>query len=351
MTGRAPSEGVLTMRDIGRTITVWAAVIAILALLQPLNERLGRQRLLLGYAQPTTVTRVLQHDAPAMTGVVVGAMLGGFREVAASMIWMKTHELWHHGKGTAWDALSLMRIVTLLDPHWLEPWRITGWHCAYNLYVETDDPKQKADLLEMGVNVLKEGISWNPDRYDLYFELGWTFFDKIRDYEESTKWFEAAIQFRHPEYIERLIAHAYERIPEVDRALEWYDYCLKRRPNDQTAAGATITIRERYLPAWRLLRQHRYQEAIAEADKYLAVNPNGTIPLHLKAHIYEQAGDFDKAIQWWHTAGETMALDSYARAKVAQLCAELGRPAPREPSYFYRQAEEMAVRHELDAGP
>ena len=31
-----------------------------------------------------------------MTGVIVGAMLG-FREVAASMLWMKTHSMWHTG--------------------------------------------------------------------------------------------------------------------------------------------------------------------------------------------------------------------------------------------------------------
>jgi len=270
------------------------------------------------------------------------------------MLWMKTHEMWHSGKGTYWDALSLMRVVTLLDPHWLEPWRITGWHCAYNLYVETDDPQQRANMLEMGVNVLKEGISWNPDRYDLYFELGWTYFDKIRDYKEAAKWFEAAIQFDHPEYIERLIAHAFERLPEIDRALEWYDFCLKRRPNDQTAVGATLTIRERYLPAWRLLEQRRYAEAIREADKYLTVSPRDSIPLHLKAHIYEKAGQLDKAIEWWYLAAETAALDVHARAKVAELSARLGRLVPEDATHLYlekQRQKQMRIQREVDVKP
>lgn len=319
----------------------WLVVIGLLVAVQPLYRQVDYERVVLGYAPPTTITKVLQYDAPAMTGVIVGAMLGGFREVAASMLWMKTHSMWHEGGGTQWDALAMMRLTTLLDPHWLEPWRITAWHCAYNLFVETDDPKVKTDLLETGVNVLKEGISWNPDRYDLYLELGWTYFDKIRDYEQASRWLEAALQFEHPEYIERMIAHSWERLPDIDRALEWYDFCIKRRPNDHTAIGATITIRERYLPAWQLMNQGRYEEALAATNEYLAVAPEATIPQHLKALIYERAGDYEHALQQWQMAADIGALNAHARAKVAYLSELLGRPVPDEPSYLYRKRMEQ----------
>jgi len=325
------------MRNRTNTIVGWLVVIALFVAVQPLYKQIDYERVVLGYAPPTTVTKVLQYDAPAMTGVIVGAMLGGFREVAASMMWMKTHSMWHAGEGTQWDALSLMRITTLLDPHWLEPWRITAWHCAYNLFVETDDPVKKTDLLETGVNVLKEGISWNPDRYDLYFELGWTYFDKIRDYEQASRWLEASLRFEHPEFVERMIAHSWERLPDIDRALEWYDYCLKSRPNDHTAIGATITIRERYLPAWQAMQERRFDEALALTDEYLRVAPDATIPQHLKALIYERAGDYERALNQWQMAADTAALNAHARAKVAHLSELLGRPVPAEPSYLYRQ--------------
>lgn len=332
-----------------KIIVTWIILIGLFAGLQPLHHTVSTERLMRGYARPTQVTKILQYDAPAMTGVIVGAMLGGFREVAASMLWMKTHSMWHSGRGTYWDALYLMRMTTLLDPHWLEPWRITAWHCAYNLYVETDDPEVQAQLLQMGVDVLKEGISWNPDRWDLYFELGWTYFDKIRDYDEAARWLGAAIQFEHPEYVERLIAHGYERLPDIPKALEWYDYCLKRRPNDHTAIGATITIRERYLPAWRMMEEGRYDEAIAHVDKYLTVSPTNTIALHLKAHIYEQAGDYMRAREQWQLAAETMALNHHARYKVAELSEHLGLPAPAHPSYIYgQQKRQMEVQHEVN---
>jgi len=278
----------------------------------------------------------------------VGAMLGGFREVAASMLWMKTHTMWHSGEGTYWDALYLMRMTTLLDPHWLQPWRITAWHCAYNLYVETDDPEEQAKMLQMGVDVLKEGISRNPDRYDLYFELGWTYFDKIRDYEEAARWLGASTQFEHPEYIERLIAHGYERIPDMPEALKWYDYCLKRRPSDATAKGATITIRERYLPAWRLMEEGRYDEAIEATDEYLTMAPTSTLALHMKALIYEESGNLVKAREQWRLAAETSALNNHARFKVAQLSAAIGLPVPETPAYLYKtqeaQRRQMAIQ-------
>ncbi len=327
----------------------WLVVIALWVGIQPLYKHIDYERTVLGYAPPTTVTKVLQYDAPAMTGVIVGAMLGGFREIAASMMWMKTHSMWHEGGGTKWDALSLMRMTTLLDPHWLEPWRITAWHCAYNLFVETEEPEKRADLLETGVNALKEGISWNPDRYELYFELGWTYFDKIRDYEQASRWLEASLQFEHPEYIERMIAHSWERLPEIDQALEWYDYCLKRRPNDHTAVGATITIQQRYVPAWRMMEAQQFTEAHAAVDEYIAVSPNSIIPLHLKALIYERSGDYERALTQWQMAADTSALNAHARSKVAYLSELLGREVPLEPSYLYRKrmAERAASAQQI----
>jgi hypothetical protein len=196
-----------TKRYVGCAV-VLAAIIAV----QPLSRSVSVDRLVLGLNPPTPWTRILARAAQdpelavtGVTGVIVGAILGGFREVAASMLWMKTDSLWDKGEGTQVEALWTMRLTTLLDPHWLEPWRITGWHLAYNMFVETDKPEEKAKFLQMGVDSLKEGVSWNPDRYDLYFELGWTYFDKVRDYENAVKWLQASIEFPHPEYVDRPI--------------------------------------------------------------------------------------------------------------------------------------------------
>ncbi len=251
----------------------------------PLGERIRYQRLVLGIKQPMPLTKIVDFDPTALTGVMIGAVLGGFRGVAAAMMWVKVHSLWEQGKGTWFDCLQLMRSVTLLDPHWIEPWRVTAWHMAYNLYVETDDVRQRAILLDKAISALKEGISWNPEEVQLFIELAWTYFNKLDDYEQAAKWFRATLHMPHPAYIDRMIAHGYERLPDIPKALDWYDYCLKRDPNDNIAKGATLTIRERYLPAWRLMEEGDYDGALALIDQYLEVEPKGRIALHMRAHI------------------------------------------------------------------
>ena len=324
----------------GVQIIGWVLVVALIAGLQPLSNSVEYDRIVLGMKTPTSLTRMVDFDPTAVTGVIMGAALGGFQGIAASMMWMKMEELWDSGHGTWLACLNVMRTVTLLDPHWLEPWKILGWHLAYNLYVETKDPNLQGEYLRKGLDALKEGVSWNPNTYELYFELAWTYFDKVRDYEEATKWFAAAIEFPHPEFIERMIAHSYERMPDLDRALDWYDYCLKRNPNDGTAQGATTTIRLRYLPAWRLMQAGKYDEAIQRINKYLEIEPNGLIALHVKAHIYEQAGRTQEAFDTWRIAARLSSMDQQARRKTNELAAKLGIPlTPQEqaPSYLMQQ--------------
>ncbi len=331
------------MRIKGYKVGGWLMVLALVVLLQPISDSVNMDRLVLGLRNPTPMTKLIEFDPTAITGVIAGAILGGFREIGASMLWMKTFELWDSGEGASLKALNLMRTVTLLDPHWLEPWRITGWHLAYNLYVETDDPKRRAEFLRLGVNALKEGISWNPNRYDLYFELGWTYFDKIKDYPEAAKWLGAAIQFEHPQYVERLIAHGWERVPDMPRALDWYDYCIKRDPEDGTAYGATLTIRERYSYAWRFVEEGKYDQAIEEINRCLAVSPRSTLALHMKGYIYERAGRLQQALDAWELAAANAALDFHARTKVARISERLGRPVPEYASDIFIERERRAA--------
>lgn len=328
-------------------IVYFAIIIGLVLALQPLDRAVEYDRLVLGLQQPTPWFQIAARGAAGetelavtgVTGVIVGAALGGFREVAATMLWMKTHEYWESGQALQVKALWLMRLVTLLDPHWLEPWRITAWHLAYNLYVETDDPALQSKYLQMGVDCLKEGVSWNPDRYDLYVELGWTYFDKVEDFEEAAKWFEASKFYPHPEYVDRLVGHAYERMPDIPRALDAYDYCLKRDPTDGTAKGATITIRERYLHPWYFMEAGEYDKALALMDTHLLAKPDSTLALHVKGYLAEQAGDTRLAYETWKRAGDGSALDFHAQRRAVELAHQLGIPTKDTPQYIYMQRQ------------
>ncbi len=310
----------------------------------PLRDNIRFQRLVLGVRRPMPLTKIVDFDPTALTGVMIGSILGGFREIGAAMMWAKVHTLWYEGKGTWFECLSVMRAVTLLDPHWIEPWRLTSWHLAYNLYVETKDAEEQAILLDKAISALKEGISWNPEKKDLYLELGWLYFDKLDDYENAAKWFRHCMQFEHPLFIDRMMAHGYELLPDIPKALDWYDYCLKRTPTDSIAKGATLTIRERYLPAWQLLEAGDHDGALQALDRYLQVDPKDVIGNHLRGHIYEQAGDLENALAAWAQARKNLALDDLARRKVAELSAALGQEVPPVPTDILRKRhpEQMA---------
>ncbi len=330
-----------------------ALILGIVALLIvgsiPLRDHIRYERLVLGIRRPMPLTKIVDFDPTAITGVMIGAILGGFREIAASMLWVKVHTLWNEGKGTWLKCLNLMRAVTLLDPHWIEPWRTTAWHLAYNLYVETEDAEERAILLDKGISVLKEGISWNPEEDTLYVELGWTYFDKLDDYEQAAKWFRSCLQFEHPAYVDRLIAHAYERLPNIPKALDWYDYCLKRNPSDAIAKGAILTIRERYLEAWWLMEAGDYEASLAALERHLAVDPEDTIGLHLCGHIQEQAGNLEEALAAWQKAADNFVLDDLARRKVAELSVALGKPVPPVATHILRERhpEQMAPSRQV----
>jgi len=246
-----------------------------------------------------------------MPGQVAGSLvLGGFRGIAADLLWLNVEDFWH--KGQHYKMLPLLDSVSWLQPQYITVWAIGGWHMAYNIYAnvggksdelekqlnekiqgagkglqnalkpiikisgeihelkencdsyngrgmpEKDIPgliarldnykaslealqkngdiqpfaetvMQLADIAReqlfwyaKGVTFLKRGVSYNPEKYDLYFELGWTYFHKGKDYANATRYLEKAVRFPHPAYVDNVLAHAYELNDEPDKALkEW----------------------------------------------------------------------------------------------------------------------------------
>jgi tetratricopeptide (TPR) repeat protein len=77
-----------------------------------------------------------------------------------------------------------------------------------------------------GISFLKKGIAYNPDRYDLYFELGWTYYHKGRDYPNAVRYLEKATKFPHPEYVDDVLAHAYEKNGQIQLAIKQWEKLL-----------------------------------------------------------------------------------------------------------------------------
>lgn len=277
---------------------------------------------------------------------VIAALLGGFRKSAANVLWLQSDANWYEGRH--YRTVPLGQLVTTLDPQFVEAWTVTCWHLAYNMSVEASSGDEAADLIRQGIEFAEKGLPWNSTRYELYQEIGWTYYDKLQNYARAAEYFKKAIEHPHPTFLERAIAHAYERIPDIDKALFWYDISLKKYKTDPVATGAIITIRERYLDAWKA-----YQDGdLEEARRLLNENwqkddPFDTIGMHFKARIYEQEatraakqGDYErqaerykKAYETWLAAAQNNASDRLARRRVLTLADQFWTAWGWEPDY------------------
>ncbi|MBU2495305.1 MAG: hypothetical protein ABIK20_02060 [Candidatus Omnitrophota bacterium] len=217
-----------------------AALVLLFLLLSPLQDKIDLQRKQMGFEQ-----RLL-----LMPGQIAGSLaLGGFKGLAADLLWLQVEELFHSGQSH--KMLPILRSVTFLQPKFITPWAVGGWHLSYNISVMAKDPNEKEAWIQAGVDFLKEGITYNPERYDLYFELGWTFYHKVKNYAEAVKYLELACKFPGPDYLPNVLAHAYEKNGQIDTAIETWREILRsgnsfghlspRHIHNLKTYGSTIT--------------------------------------------------------------------------------------------------------------
>ena len=165
--------------------------------------------------------------------------LTGFRQVIAGLLWVRTDSYFHSGN---YDAiLPMIRLITWLDPNWMDVYATGAWHLMYN-FTDTDQRSDRR-YLGPGMALLNEGIANNADVYDMYKEKGWNAFDKLREYELSAESLQDGAT-HDPKYdvtqLGHLLAHAYERAGETDKAIAQWKVCIaehQRRINDPKATA------------------------------------------------------------------------------------------------------------------
>jgi tetratricopeptide (TPR) repeat protein len=146
--------------------------------------------------------------------------LFGFREFLAGMLWVRADSFFDSGN---YDAiLPIIRLVTWLDPHYIDVYATGMWHLGYNF----TDEESRSDrrYLPFALALGKEGAENNPDTYELFFETGWVWYHKVDDtYSKAVYWFEQANKRRDILPARRnLLAAAYLRNGEPEKALNWY---------------------------------------------------------------------------------------------------------------------------------
>ncbi len=216
-------------------LKVLLIVVVGFALISPLQDRLDERRRLMGYE-----LRII-----LMPGHIAGSLvLAGFRGLAADLLWLQIEDLHHQGK--VHQMLPLFRIVTHLQPQFITPWAVGGWHMAYNISVRFQGEPEEQFWIDTGIEFLKEGIEYNPERYDLYFELGWTYYHKVKNYKKAAEYFEMAARFPGPEYVDNILAHALFRSGREEEALDQWQTVKESGGTFSQTAGRLIENVQKY---------------------------------------------------------------------------------------------------------
>ncbi|MCE5322853.1 hypothetical protein LLG46_05990 [bacterium] len=218
-----------------------------------------------------------------LPGQFIFASAMGFKEVVAGALWVRADTFFHMGQYQA--IVPIVRLVTWLDPHNIDVFTTGAWHLDYN-FVDDDQMSDKR-YIPASVALLKEGIANNPNIWDLYFELGWTHYGrKIGDDRQAAYYINEATKHEgydvntgrkvpRPEFVDRMLAHQYEKIGEFDKAIdEWYksrkrvEWLMKNPRTTTYADNVSLDICDRNLSlllmrmGWRYGDMKRYKEGL-----------------------------------------------------------------------------------------
>ena len=114
----------------------------------------------------------------ALEGDVVVSLLGGFRGIAAEVVWFRAERLQDTGRFV--ELAQLASLLTRLEPHTPEVWGHAAWNLAYNISVQMPSYEDRWRWVEAGLKLLRDdGIGLNPEDPSLHRELAWMFLAKI----------------------------------------------------------------------------------------------------------------------------------------------------------------------------
>ncbi len=234
--------------------------------------------------------------------------------------------------GRWWMVLPLLRITTFLDPTFAEAYDFAGWHIAYNLRAEEKDEQQRFRFVKLGIQVYEAGLERSPNDFNLLFGLGWTAYDKLGDTVLAAYYLERALNApgkftKDIDWVRHMLAHAYERMPNIRLALKHWEEAALDSPYNPVARGATVTISERYATAEAMSQNGYYEEAIQVMEN-LTRHPDkkfATIPRHMLAEIYKEMGDLESALAIMKQMTEWHKMEPRAEFKARQLEEEIKR--------------------------
>lgn len=111
--------------------------------------------------------------------ILASSLLGGFRSIFITVLWMRAQELKETGR--FYEMADMYKIISRLQPSHSAAWRFQAWDLSYNVSRRFPDSyDDRVFWVFRGLDHLrKEAIPGNRRSPELYWELAWFFHHKI----------------------------------------------------------------------------------------------------------------------------------------------------------------------------
>jgi hypothetical protein len=137
------------------------------------QNHLNRDRIAMGI----TRGEPLGKTAPPVLAFTTVA-LGGFRGLIANLLWIRAVELQEQDR--FFEKVQLADWITKLQPHFTSVWAYQAWDMAYNISVKFDQPADRWQWVQRGIELLRdEALRYNPNETLIYNQLAWLFQHKL----------------------------------------------------------------------------------------------------------------------------------------------------------------------------
>jgi len=157
--------------------------------------------------------------------------LTALRQLTEFRLVQLADEYWH--EGLHYKTMALMFVLLEYDPRDVE--NISGLAWLLDGYGET----------ARAIQVYQRGIRLNPNRYDLYYDLGFAYFNK-RQYTQALPYLEKAVQFANaPAFVWKTLAHCYERLERYQQSLQAWEKAKQLDPSDGAVEPNMQRVRQK----------------------------------------------------------------------------------------------------------
>lgn len=164
---------------------------------------------------------------------------------ALSRLWEQADAHFHLGEFN--HTINLNRVIVQGQPQKLEAYE----NAAFLLW--------STDRVNDGIAFLEQGLKANPKHYGMYDELGWYYYNNLKQPAKAIPYYENAVKYKAPFFTWHNLARCYERVDQWDKAVKTWEMAAKFPAQ---TPGAT-----RNVPAERALARARAELAKRQNSK------------------------------------------------------------------------------------